>query len=177
MDQEASILLLGDHSGSMSVDGRMNILKKTMRELTPVAVKNCKKVALAVWDHEYERFGGDNGWVTDSKLTNALSWIEELKSKGGTSLGQAIVGCLRDLGHSQSNQQVTDVYVMTDGDMHDFPNVDEWQPFRGKYGEITFHFIAIGDANSPLLEQMARIGHGNYHELFDQPSDSSTVTC
>jgi hypothetical protein len=56
---------------------------------------------------------------------------------------------------------------MTDGEMHDCRSVSQWMAIRNRYQEATFHFIAIGEANSELLQKMAIASGGNYQEVFE----------
>ena len=176
MVNEASVVFLGDRSGSMN--GRLlDVLKKNMVDLVSKAVKRCGCVGVGAWDHEHDLFANGT-WVTTKNLDDAKVWIDHISARGGTCLGQAVEGALRRFGATiadTGHKGITDVYVLTDGAMHDFdardPNTEmKWRTLRAQHPDVTFHFIAIGDAAeagiSELLQRMADIGEGDFHQYM-----------
>jgi len=181
--KEASPVFLGDNSGSMA-GSLLKMLKTNMIDLIKKAVNDCGCVGVGFWNDKHSLFFDSNGnnWVTKNNLGSAEEWIKGVPAGSSTFLKQAVDGALDKFGG-----KATDVYVLTDGEMHDFnPNADEnyredfslsisatvakWKTHRAKYPDVTFHFIAIGEAAeagiSELLERMAHTGGGTFSQFM-----------
>merc|ERR1711998_598063 len=162
-----------------NIETRLGLLQRNMIEVISSKVES-GLVGLGAWNNEYSLFNGGE-WVSAETLESAKCWIKNLLCHGwdncGTCLGQALDGALGKYHCKHRVRQCTDVYILTDGAMDNF-DVDDfshslakWARYRAKYPNVTFHFIAIGEAAradiSELLQRMAEIGNGNFTQCIN----------
>ena len=173
MEANARVVILGDISGSMDADNKMEILKRSYWEIFEKCHKNGWSVSIASWDTSLEWC--TNQWIQSSQTNFVKSWIQKQNARGGNDMRNAIERCM------EHHPDATDVYVMCDGDItpfyaihfeselakpwsNNYSNAD-WRECRKKFPQTKFHFIALGDgAACEPMEAMASIGDGIFHQ-------------
>ena len=159
MNKNARVTILGDMSGSMCSENKMEILRRSFKEIFVKCQKNGWRVAMASWDDEIE-WCIENQWIQSSDINAVDTWISSRQARGGNDMKTAIEDSMKRF------PDATDVYVMCDGDITPFsllPDQSSWATFRAQYPQSTFHFIALGQgASYEPMEAMATIGGGTF---------------
>jgi hypothetical protein len=168
-------LILGDHSGSMSQECRMTMLKTTFKSLfEQCTVALNIKVAFFVWDDELDAFPSISSptFVTPENKSDLFHWIDQLDSRNGTVMKQAVVGALARF--PSIAEKGGNVIIICDGDIDPFLvngesgcgssfGNEEWASFRATYPNVRFHFVPVGSqASHELMREMALIGNGTF---------------
>jgi Ca-activated chloride channel family protein len=158
-----------DTSGSMSgwpTAKARAVLKKALRNLEPADT------------FQIVRFAGDATTfvpapvaATTDNIESALSWLDNLRSGGGTHMIRGIQRAL-DFPHDPNRLRI--VSFMTDGYIG-----NESQIFRAvaeKLGPARIFSFGIGNSvNRYLIEGLARLGHGAVAYVLTGDSDTEAV--
>lgn len=95
---------------------------------------------------------GDGNFVFVFFSCFLRTWIDGIEACGCTALEQAINSSL-GLAGSKYDSQITDVYIMTDGELHDIRTIDGWASKRARFPAITFHFTGMGKETQSSCRQ------------------------
>jgi len=183
------VVVLGDISGSMGSEMRMQNLKDTFKVAFERAIHLGAKIALVAWDSWTEYFsatvfGGGvvaYTYLTEDDRSQVMSWVESRSSRGGNNMRYAIEDAIRNYPDAK------DVVVMCDGDTRPFVTDDgdairpgqfepkpssysneaqgryNWGIFRACYPQVTFHFVSFSrGASHAVMETMASQSGGSY---------------
>jgi len=189
MTPDRPVVVLGDISGSMGSEMRMQNLKDTFKVAFERAIHLGAKIALVAWDSWTEYFsatvfGGGvvaYTYLTEDDRSQVMSWVESRSSRGGNNMRYAIEDAIRNYPDAK------DVVVMCDGDTRPFVTDDgdairpgqfepkpssysneaqgryNWGIFRACYPQVTFHFVSFSrGASHAVMETMASQSGGSY---------------
>ena len=159
------VAVLGDVSGSMSEENRLDLCKQMLKENAERLLSKKKCVLLGTWNHKTDLYdGGEFLRAFDQRVS---SWIENHKAGGGTNSKQAIEKALT------KKPALTDVIVMCDGDLTPYKTYDEWCEFRDKHKSVVFHWVALGKDSE--YKSMAK--YAQYQGCHERPGTFYDKTC
>eukprot|EP01132_Coremiostelium_polycephalum_P002217 gene2217-2733_t len=150
---QSKTVYLCDVSGSMSTNGRITQLKKTLHSLI-----ESKKELLSVvsWNHNFFLSSIGNKWMTNDNKQELLKWVDGLVADGLNQMEQAIEKGILNFPDAE------DFVILCDGDVNPF-NIDSWTKFSLKNSKYRFSFVGIGESSDSQMKNMAQIGRGQYY--------------
>ena len=154
--KDRPVLLLGDVSGSMSSDERMDHLRETFLHLFQETTQMGGKIAMAVWNG-YTSFARGS-YLGSSDVAFVKSWLDDLEADGDNDMRQAI--------HSGTEKfpDAKDIFVMCDVDIAPF-DMSSWREFTQQFVDkgIRIHTVAFAeDSDHDQMQEMAHICVGMF---------------
>lgn len=162
---QLTIAYLIDRSGSMAAVGTSGVanieLAKRAIDLSISFLQPTDRAAVGTFDT-----GG--AWVApfqpvyDERELQRL--VATLRSGGGTDIGAGLSLVERDI--LQEPSQRKHIILLTDGGSNPEGLVERTQQLYEQH-DVTTSVIAIGSNPPAFLQEMARVGDGNYHQVAD----------
>ncbi|CAF4352943.1 unnamed protein product [Rotaria sp. Silwood2] len=151
-----SVAILGDCSGSMSINDNIAKLRRTYAAFWETAKKDGlkSKIAFTVWDTE--SYFCTKSWLGLSDDGVVKNWITGLQARGGNDTKTAVTDAINTF------TSVENIVIICDGDVTPF-TFESRKEFRSRYPKITFHFVAVGlGSDFKIMKEMAVIGNSSY---------------
>lgn len=171
------LIFIIDISGSMKDSGKLNYLKRSMKELTSI-IRPGDHITLITYTNKVRVVFENKSGLERNEIETA---IDTLKAGGGSNGSQSLViayELARKYFITGGNNQV---FIATDGLLNSskMTNEDLYRLAAKAYRQdhIILSSIAFGnDANAlNFLQKLARNGHGNYLRILDPQRDILTL--
>lgn len=165
----ANLVFLVDVSGSMDVDNKLPLVKKTLRLLTE-QLRPQDKVTLITYSGGEELVLEPTSGREKAKILKA---INELSAGGSTAGEQAIQLAYKEAQKAFVKDGINRILLATDGDFNvgitDFDTLKSLIEEKRKGGvSLTTLGYGTDNYNEELMEQLADAGDGNYSYIDNE---------
>ncbi len=171
------LIFIIDISGSMKDSGKLNYLKRSMKELLAI-IRPGDHITLITYTNKVRVVFENKSGLERSEIEKA---IDTLKAGGGSNGSQSLViayELARKYFITGGNNQV---FIATDGLLNSskMTNEDLYRLAAKAYRQHGIILSAIGFGNDAaalgFLEKLARSGRGNYLRILNPLSDMQTL--